>query len=446
MKRKKISIAILVSILAVLQIATIGISALHTDKSFMENDYLKLYVGQDRHNLGRYQVSANKGNLDNDADDNKNLMYENFYSSYTTIAVNGKAYRFGEGESVAKPYYDRGKDACITVQKFGAVEVTQTLTFADGMETGHDDMLLVSYSAENTGSDSVLLGFRIMIDSQLDKDDRCKTKADNAPVAFEKKYSDSLPGTWQVDSQDGAVTAYGKLSTMPDSVILANWSSLSDKKWNYIPDASKDISDAAAALVWDNSTLEAGQSGNYSVYYGVKNREEEKPSEPSVPSEPTETADTTAQTEASQQQETTETADTTAQTEASQQQETTETADTTAQTEASQQETTETADTTAQTEASQQQETTEQPGTTQNSEASELSSNTEITDTTENSAQQPHTGAPATPDNSQTIFSDGKNILTGDSVLPIFLTSVLAAVSAAVVLITIRKKGGSRHE
>ena len=445
MKRKKISIAILVSILAVLQIATIGISALHTDKSFMENDYLKLYVGQDRHNLGRYQVSANKGNLDNDADDNKNLMYENFYSSYTTIAVNGKAYRFGEGESVAKPYYDRGKDACITVQKFGAVEVTQSLTFADGMETGHDDMLLVSYSAENTGSDSVLLGFRIMIDSQLDKDDRCKTKADNAPVAFEKKYSDSLPGTWQVDSQDGAVTAYGKLSTMPDSVILANWSSLSDKKWNYIPDASKDISDAAAALVWDNSTLEAGQSGNYSVYYGVKNREEEKPSEPSVPSEPTETADTTAQTEASQQQETTETADTTAQTEASQQ-ETTETADTTAQTEASQQETTETADTTAQTEASQQQETTEQPGTTQNSEASELSSNTEITGTTENSAQQPHTGAPATPDNSQTIFSDGKNILTGDSVLPIFLTSVLAAVSAAVVLITIRKKGGSRHE
>ena len=427
MKRKKISIAILVSILAVLQIATIGISALHTDKSFMENDYLKLYVGQDRHNLGRYQVSANKGNLDNDADDNKNLMYENFYSSYTTIAVNGKAYRFGEGESVAKPYYDRGKDACITVQKFGAVEVTQTLTFADGMETGHDDMLLVSYSAENTGSDSVLLGFRIMIDSQLDKDDRCKTKADNAPVAFEKKYSDSLPGTWQVASQDGAVTAYGKLSTMPDSVILANWSSLSDKKWNYIPDASKDISDAAAALVWDNSTLEAGQSGNYSVYYGVKNREEEKPSEPSVPSEPTETADTTAQTEASQQ-------------------ETTETADTTAQTEASQQETTETADTTAQTEASQQQETTEQPGTTQNSEASELSSNTEITGTTENSAQQPHTGAPATPDNSQTIFSDGKNILTGDSVLPIFLTSVLAAVSAAVVLITIRKKGGSRHE
>lgn len=249
MKRKKISIAILVSILAVLQIATIGISALHTDKSFMENDYLKLYVGQDGHNLGRYQVSANKGNLDNDADDNKNLMYENFYSSYTTIAVNGKAYRFGEGESVAKPYYDRGKDACITVQKFGAVEVTQTLTFADGMETGHDDMLLVSYSAENTGSDSVLLGFRIMIDSQLDKDDRCKTKADNAPVAFEKKYSDSLPGTWQVASQDGAVTAYGKLSTMPDSVILANWSSLSDKKWNYIPDASKDISDAAAALV-----------------------------------------------------------------------------------------------------------------------------------------------------------------------------------------------------
>lgn len=275
-------IAVLVSILVTLQIATPIVSALHTDESFMENDYLKLYVEQDGNNLGRYQLSTNKGNLDNGADDDKNLTYENFYSSYTTVVVNGKAYRFGEGESIEKPYYDRGKDACITVQKFGAVEVTQSLTFADGMGTGHDDMLLVSYSAENTGSDSVLLGFRIMIDSQLDKDDRCKTKADNAPVAFEKKYSASLlPGTWQVDSEDGAVTAYGKISTTPDSVILANWSSLSDKKWNYTPDASKDISDAAAALVWDNSTLGAGQSDNYSVYYGVKNRDAEKPSESS---------------------------------------------------------------------------------------------------------------------------------------------------------------------
>lgn len=398
---KRITV-VLVSILVALQIATLGFSALHTDKSFMENDYLKLYVGQDEHNLGRYQLSANKGNLDSGADDNKNLMYENFYSSYTTIVVNGKAYRFGEGKSVEKPYYDRGKDACITVQKFGEVEVTQSLTFADGMETGHDDMLLVSYSAENTGSDSVLLGLRIMIDSQLDKDDQCTTKADNVPVAFEKKYSDPLPGTWQVNSEDGTVTAYGKLSTVPDSVILADWSSLSDKKWNYVPDASKDISDAAAALVWDNSTLEAGQSGNYSVYYGVKNREAEKPSETSVSSEPSKSTEPT--------------------------------------------ETTIHPDISAQTDASQQQETTEQPGTTQNSEASEQPSNTEITDTTENSAQQPDTGVPATPDSPQTFFTAVKNILTGDSTLPIILTSALVAVSAAAVFITIRKKGGSRHE
>lgn len=271
---KKICIAML-SLIAAVQtgtiISTFDVSAANTDKNIMQNDYLTLYVGQDEDNLGRYQLSANKGNLENNNDDNKNLMYENFYSSYTTVVINGKAYRFGEGVTVTAPYYDSTNNCCTTVQKFGDVEITQTLKFADGMKTGHDDMLLVTYSAKNTGVKDVLFGIRIMLDSQLDKDDKCTLTVDDALLDFEKEYKSSIPQKWSVVSEDGNITAYGKINTIPDSIEFADWSSLFDKKWGYNVDSSKDIDDSAAALVWDNAALPIGETKEYSVYYGVKN-------------------------------------------------------------------------------------------------------------------------------------------------------------------------------
>ena len=273
---KKIFMAVLGTLTAV-QIGTVMVSAVNTDRNIMQNDYLNLYIGQDTDNFGRYQLSANKGDLENSLDDGKNLMYENFYSSYSTVVVNGKSYHFGEGETVTAPYYDSDRNVCITVQKFGDVEVTQTLKFADGMKTGHEDMLFIGYSAKNTGAEDVLLGFRIMIDSQLDKDDKCTLYVDSAMLDFEKEYKDSIPQQWSVVSSDGNITAYGKINTIPDSIIFADWSSLFDKKWDYRAESAKDINDCAAALVWNNQIISSKETNEYSVYYGVKNLPSAKP-------------------------------------------------------------------------------------------------------------------------------------------------------------------------
>lgn len=268
---RKLLVTLLASLTA-FQLGMTTVSAINTDSNIMQNDYLTLYVGQDEDNLCRYQISANKGDLENDKDNGKNLMYENFYSSYTTVVVNGKEYRFGEGESISAPTYNYEAKTCTAVQKFGDVEVTQTLSFADGMKTGHDDMLLVTYSAKNTGSKDVLFGIRIMLDSELDKDDKCVVKADDALLNFEKEYKDSIPQQWSVMSKDGEITAYGKILTQPDSIEFADWSSLFDKKWDYKVNGAEDINDSATALVWNNKTLSAGQAEEYSVYYGVKNK------------------------------------------------------------------------------------------------------------------------------------------------------------------------------
>lgn len=291
---RKILVTLLASLTA-FQLGVTTVSAINTDNSIMQNDYLTLYVGQDEDNLCRYQLSANIGDLENKNDNGKNLMYENFYSSYTTVVVNGKEYRFGEGEDVSAPTYNYEAKTCTAVQKFGDVEVTQTLSFADGMKTGHDDMLLVTYSAKNTGNEDVLFGIRIMLDSELDEDDKCVVKADDALLNFEKEYKDSIPQQWSVMSENGDITAYGKILTQPDSVIFADWSSLFDKKWDYKVDGSEDINDSAAALVWNNKTLSSGQTEEYSVYYGVKNKASEdiKPDESSNPEENSETENPT---------------------------------------------------------------------------------------------------------------------------------------------------------
>ena len=312
---KKIFIAF-ISVLTAVQAGAIVVSAVNTDKNIMQNDYLTLYVGQAQTNLGRYQLSANKGNLENSYDDSKNLMYENFYSSYTTVVVNGKTYRFGEGEPIAAPYYDGENNTCTTVQKFGNMEVTQTLHFADGMSTGHEDMLLITYSAKNTGTAETLFGIRIMLDSQLDKDDKCTLTVDNALLNFEKEYKDAVPQTWSVVSEDGNITAYGKVLTVPDSIEFADWSSLFDKKWNYQVDSSKNIEDSAAALVWNNTTLSVGETKEYSVYYGVKNKsadivpvdDSSQPTNTSTPAESSPGEDTSKPVESSQYAETSKTA------------------------------------------------------------------------------------------------------------------------------------------
>ena len=289
----KKTFAVLLGALTLCLSTGISASAVNCDNIIMQNDYLTLYVGQEKQNLGRYQLSANKGDLINHGDDEKNLMYENFYSSYTTVTLNGRSCRFGEGETIKAPYYDKESDSCITVQSFGDLEVTQTLSFADGMSTEHDDMLLVSYTLNNTGTDDVLSGIRIMIDSQLDKDDKGTLTVDTALLDFEKEYSNTIPSVWSVVSSDGMITAYGKVNTIPDSIVFADWSSLFDKKWDYHVNNSKDISDSAAALTWDNRTLQAGEKQEVSVYYGVKNLRDKTPDEPvDTPDKPVETPDT----------------------------------------------------------------------------------------------------------------------------------------------------------
>ncbi len=243
------------------------------------NDYLSLCVGTGENNRYRFRLSCKNGNLDTDHDDNKNVMYDNFYSSYTTIFLNNRTYRFGEG-SDSRIYSEN--NTIKAVQKFdNKIEVTQTLGFADGMKTGHYDMLYIHYNIKNICDEPVEAGVRVMMDIQEDDDDLSVISAGKDSVLKETDYRENIPELWQAGSGD--ITVYGKTDTIPDTLLFANWDRLYNHKYEIESSLDEPLKDSAVAYIWETEKLDKQQDRNYGIYYGVKNKPYAEPSvEPSI--------------------------------------------------------------------------------------------------------------------------------------------------------------------
>ncbi len=89
----------------------------------------------------------------NEESNDKKLTYSNFYSSYTTININGADYIYGEGEEIQKPVFDKETKSSISTQKFGDIEVTQFLRFVNGFTDKYNDMVEISYEIKNTSKE-----------------------------------------------------------------------------------------------------------------------------------------------------------------------------------------------------------------------------------------------------------------------------------------------------
>jgi len=243
-----------------------------------QNDYLRLSV-ENRSSEGeylRFNLETVKGDENNADDDEKALLYSNFFSGYTTIHYDGHSSIYGRGDDICEPYYDAETKEYISKQKFGELSVEQRLSFAKGFTNEYDDMLKITYSVANLCENTSLVGLRILIDPMLDSDDKCSVQIDDIEFPNEACfYSDNIPKVWSVKSYDGNVTAFGKIESdienPVDTIAFANWDSLFDNRWNYSVDTSAANKDCAVAFLWEDEELEKGEALQYTAYYGVKN-------------------------------------------------------------------------------------------------------------------------------------------------------------------------------
>ena len=262
MNNRKLAAFILGTVSAVSASAGIAAFAKANDaamkNSSLENDFIRLTVEQDKSQMEylRFCLDTNNGQTSTKDDDQKNLTYKNFYSGYTTLNINGENYVYGTGADTSEPKYDASKGTHTSSQKFGDVEVMQTLTFSEGFTKGYNDMLKISYKVLNA-DDGDKIGVRILLDPMIEDDDDLKLYVNDIKVDNETEFHAPIPDVWKADiTADKNITAYGKNSGTefkPDSITFANWDSLYNEEWNTPFDGSKNIEIRSSRLLSKDS-------------------------------------------------------------------------------------------------------------------------------------------------------------------------------------------------
>ena len=232
----------------------------------ISNGILSLTVQDDPQDTAYGAFMLKKAN-----DGQETLTYAKFFSSYTTVSINGVSYRFSEGE-VVTPAYATSSNEVIAVQSFGGVQVTQRLALTTG-NSEKEDMLLIHYSTENKTDADVLLSIRVLIDPTLAKSESHMVQINGVPYDKEKTFTGvEVADNWCIKDDSNAIVAYGILNGeggKPDQFQIADWTHLYDRKSGYQTDSNSEIKDNAVAIIWKNKQLPSGESMDFSTKYGL---------------------------------------------------------------------------------------------------------------------------------------------------------------------------------
>lgn len=203
--------------------------------------------------------------------DESALTYGQFYSSYTTVSINGVSYRFDEGE-VVTPAHLTADNEVVAVQCFDGVEVTQTLKLTTG-NSSREDMLQITYSAENQTEQEILISVRMLIDPTIAKSETDAVFVNGTPCDMEKTFIGAeIADDWCIKDAGGDIVAYGIVKSetgKPDRMLVANWDKLYDHKMGCQTAFDAKIEDNAVALLWENKQLSVGEAMEFSTKYGL---------------------------------------------------------------------------------------------------------------------------------------------------------------------------------
>lgn len=203
--------------------------------------------------------------------EDNNLLYNNFFSGFTTVYVEDTAYVYGTGSNSDAPS-DNADNEHISVQNFGNIQVRQELSFDKGLSDEYGDTLKISYTLTNYGNDAKA-GLRIMLDPMIGDNDSCYPVGGKHETCIDS----NIPDVLEFESeQSGNMGVYVKVSdeNIPDKIIFAEWKNLYDNRWNYDVDNKKEIEDSALAFLWKERTLKSGETVTYTVNYGLQIKEE----------------------------------------------------------------------------------------------------------------------------------------------------------------------------
>ncbi len=265
----------------------------------IENEFIKVIVNNGPKDLGRFSLETTGGDPQNPSDNNQPLIFGRPlpWTSYTTLWIDGAPYIFGsESEKLQKRSGTKAafgkisaqyvsQNAIITVCDYGAIEVTQHLSFFRNPNTKINDSVLISYSIMNKDTASHNVGVRLMLDTMLGANDGAPFRIGDKAVESEERFSETdLFDYWQTfDSLTSPnVGAQGTLKFQeagvfpPNHVYLANWGTLADNPWQFPYQKGRSFirsgeveKDTALALFWEPKLLLGGEQFSIKTVYGL---------------------------------------------------------------------------------------------------------------------------------------------------------------------------------
>ncbi|OPZ85046.1 MAG: hypothetical protein BWY76_01585 [bacterium ADurb.Bin429] len=261
----------------------------------LENEFIRLVVNNSGDETGRFSIRTTGGDPAIPASKDQHLIFGGNapWTSYTSIRIGNDSYVFGGptkrraglgakyGKVVAPPELKNGK--IYTTCRFGDIEVTQELGFARSTVTRMLDTVGITYRIANTGQENRNVGLRVTLDTM------CGTN-DGAPIRLGAKEiteavfasSGEIVDRWFAfdDLAKKTVISMGTLkggaTTPPDRVLFADWGSLADEPWDVVLRDGQGFirageldPDTAAAMFWNPTMIDAGQTKVITTYYGL---------------------------------------------------------------------------------------------------------------------------------------------------------------------------------
>jgi len=251
---------------------------------------------------GGFSITTENGDRLNKSDNNKKLLfhdgqYDTSFSSFEVTDGSGtKDYIFGGNYSflglasspvtVSKNNDNSEIDAAWSPD--GVLLITQKISLASD-SSQLNGMVDISYSVENRSNASVSVKARVLMDTALgDQDYGCyevlNSRSQYQAVTTEQIITPSsgVPMNFYAydDPNSPSVSAY-TVSTQggtPYQVAFAHWNDLASTAFGFTPDSALNFTDphnkyltadSAYAMYYDMNTVNAGQSSQFSTYYGV---------------------------------------------------------------------------------------------------------------------------------------------------------------------------------
>lgn len=270
---------------------------LDPNRLVLSNEYIAVAVNRSPDGTGRFGVKVTGGDPYRSGDEEQPLIYgfENPWTSYTTIQIDGKDYIFGGrtgkrsggsgefGQVIAGPELDEEKGVIRTVCRFDTVEVMQEIAVVESTTTLLPDTAKIQYTIINRDKKPREVGLRVVIDTMLGENDGNPFRIGETAIETDTVFPrEELPEFWQAFDtlSNPRVIAQGTLkgreAIPPDYLYFTNWGTVADHHWDVPLVRGRDFTragefelDSAAVYKWEPVTVAPVDTCTYVLYYGL---------------------------------------------------------------------------------------------------------------------------------------------------------------------------------